>query len=137
MNSSIPASGSRISPLEFNSLPTQLTTALADGSGPDIFNLFQSFAPALVQRQFIVSVDFNAFGVRKMLFLSPNNLYSVPRNTIIRFYLEGPRSILRKTFMPITNPDHGDQRVINCQRQPVLAPFVAPRTPWWFLITVR
>jgi len=51
-------------PLEFNSLPTKLTTALAGGSGPDIFNLFQSFAPALVQRQFIVPVDFNAFGVR-------------------------------------------------------------------------
>jgi multiple sugar transport system substrate-binding protein len=50
-------------PLEFNSLPTKLTTALAGGSGPDIFNLFQSFAPALVQRQFIVPVDFKAFGV--------------------------------------------------------------------------
>jgi multiple sugar transport system substrate-binding protein len=50
-------------PLEFNSLPTKLTTALAGGSGPDIFNLFQSFAPALVQRQFIVPVDFKAVGV--------------------------------------------------------------------------
>jgi hypothetical protein len=75
--------------------------------------------------------------LRDMLVLDAlQNLYVVPRNTIIRFYLEGPRSILRKTFVPITKPDHGYQRVINCQPQPVLAPFVAPRTLWWFLITV-
>src|SRR5690242_20402144 len=50
-------------PVDFNSLPTKLTTALAGGSGPDIFNYFQSYAPALVQRGFIVPVDFKAFGV--------------------------------------------------------------------------
>jgi hypothetical protein len=63
-------------------------------------------------------------------------LFFVPRNTIIRFYLEGPRSILRKPFVPITEPDNGYQRVINCQPQPVLTPFVAPRTRGWFLISV-
>jgi multiple sugar transport system substrate-binding protein len=50
-------------PVDFNSLPTKLTTALAGGTGPDIFNYFQSFAPGLVQRGFIVPVDFKAFGV--------------------------------------------------------------------------
>jgi hypothetical protein len=60
----------------------------------------------------------------------------MPRNAIIRFYLEGPRSILHKTFVPITKPDHGYQPVINCQSQAMLAPFMAPHTPWWFLITV-
>lgn len=50
-------------PVDFNSLPTKLTTAIAGGGGPDVFNLFQSFAPGLVQRQFIVPVDFKAFGV--------------------------------------------------------------------------
>jgi len=50
-------------PLDFNSLPTKLTTAVAGGGGPDLFNLFQSFVPALVQRQFVVPVDFKAFGV--------------------------------------------------------------------------
>ena len=50
-------------PVAFNDLPTKLTTALAGGSGPDIFNYFQSYAPALVQRGFIVPVDFKAFGV--------------------------------------------------------------------------
>ena len=74
---------------------------------------------------------------RAMLVLDAlQNLCLVPRQTIIRFYLEGPRSILRKTFVPITKPDHGYQRVINCQPQPVLAAFVAPRTQWWFRIPV-
>jgi multiple sugar transport system substrate-binding protein len=50
-------------PVAFGDLPTKLTTALAAGSGPDIFNYFQSYAPALVQRGFIVPVDFKAFGV--------------------------------------------------------------------------
>ncbi|GAC1435603.1 MAG: extracellular solute-binding protein [Chloroflexota bacterium] len=50
-------------PLAFNSLPTKLTTAVAGGGGPDLFNLFQSFVPGLVQRQFVVPVDFKAFGV--------------------------------------------------------------------------
>ncbi len=49
--------------IDFNSLPTKLTTALAGGAGPDIFNYFRSFAPALVQRGLIVPVDFKAFGV--------------------------------------------------------------------------
>src|SRR5581483_6065488 len=49
--------------VDFNSLPTKLTTALAGGSGPDIFNYFRSFAPALVQHGFIAPVDFKAFGV--------------------------------------------------------------------------
>ena len=49
--------------VDFNSLPTKLTTALAGGSGPDIFNYFRSFAPALVQRGLIAPVDFKAFGV--------------------------------------------------------------------------
>jgi multiple sugar transport system substrate-binding protein len=49
--------------VDFNSLPTKLTTALAGGSGPDIFNYFRSFAPALVQRDLIAPVDFKAFGV--------------------------------------------------------------------------
>ncbi len=50
-------------PVDFNSLPTKLTTALAGGGGPDLFNLFQSFVPELVQRQFLVPVDYKAFGV--------------------------------------------------------------------------
>jgi len=50
-------------PVDFNSLPTKLTTALAGGAGPDIFNYFRSFAPALVQHGFIAPVDFKAFGV--------------------------------------------------------------------------
>ncbi len=49
--------------VDFNSLPTKLTTALAGGAGPDIFNYFRSFAPALVQRNLIAPVDFKAFGV--------------------------------------------------------------------------
>jgi len=49
--------------VDFNSLPTKLTTALAGGAGPDIFNYFRSFAPALVQRELIAPVDFKAFGV--------------------------------------------------------------------------
>src|SRR5438128_1342154 len=32
-------------PIAFNTLPTKLTTAIAGGGGPDLFNLFQSFAP--------------------------------------------------------------------------------------------
>jgi hypothetical protein len=75
--------------------------------------------------------------LRDMLVLDAlQNLCLVPRNTIIRFYLEGPRSILHKTFVSITKPDHGNQPVINCQPQAVLALFVAPRTPRWFLIAV-
>jgi hypothetical protein len=75
--------------------------------------------------------------LRDMLVLDAlQNLCLVPRNTIIRFYLEGPRSILHKTFVSITKPDHGYQPVLNCQPQAVLALFVAPRTPWWFPITV-
>src|ERR687886_293247 len=54
----------------------------------------------------------------------------LPGNTIIRLYLEGPRSILSKTFVPITKQDHSYQRVINRQPQPMLALFMAPRTPW-------
>ncbi len=50
-------------PVAFNDLPTKLTTAMAGGGGPDIFNYFQSYAPALVQRGLIVPVDFQAFGV--------------------------------------------------------------------------
>ena len=50
-------------PVDFNNLPTKLTTALAGGAGPDIFNYFRSFAPALVQHGFIAPVDFKAFGV--------------------------------------------------------------------------
>src|SRR5579883_530970 len=50
-------------PVDFNSLPTKLTTALAGGGGPDLFNLFQSFVPELVQRQFLVPVAYKAFGV--------------------------------------------------------------------------
>ena len=136
MNRSIPASGStgsRISPLSSTASPRSYN---CPGRRPDLFNLFQSFAPALVQRQFIGPIDLSAFGVWKMFFLSPKDLCFVPRNTIIRLYLEGPRSILRKTFVPITKPDHGYQRVANCQPQPVLAPFVTPCTPWWFLSTV-
>lgn len=49
-------------PVDFVSLPTKLTTAFAGGGGPDIFNYFQSYAPALVQRGFLASVDFKAFG---------------------------------------------------------------------------
>jgi hypothetical protein len=76
--------------------------------------------------------------LRDMLVLNTlTKLRLVPRNTIIRFYLEGPRSILYKTFVSIAKPDHGYQPVINCQPQAMLAPFVAPGTPWWFLITVR
>jgi len=50
-------------PLDFNSLPTKLTTVLAGGGGPDVFNLFQALVPGLVQRQFVVPVDYKAFGV--------------------------------------------------------------------------
>lgn len=50
-------------PVTFNDLPTKLTTALAGGAGPDIFNYFRSYAPALVQHGFIAPVDVKAFGV--------------------------------------------------------------------------
>jgi multiple sugar transport system substrate-binding protein len=64
-------------PVDFNSLPTKLTTALAGGSGPDIFNYFQSFALGLVRRGFIVPVDFKAFGVGSQAAFSQRYLPSV------------------------------------------------------------
>ncbi len=63
--------------VDFNSLPTKLTTALAGGAGPDIFNYFRSFAPALVQRGLIASVDFKAFGVANQKAFTDRYLPSV------------------------------------------------------------
>lgn len=63
--------------VDFNSLPTKLTTALAGGAGPDIFNYFRSFAPALVQRDLIAPVDFKAFGVANQKAFTDRYLPSV------------------------------------------------------------
>lgn len=49
-------------PVDFNSLPTKLTTAFAAGSAPDLFNYFQANAPALIKRGLLAPVDFQAFG---------------------------------------------------------------------------
>jgi multiple sugar transport system substrate-binding protein len=51
-------------PVDINSLSTKLTTAFAGGSGPDIFNYFQSYAPALEQRGLIAPIDYASFGVK-------------------------------------------------------------------------
>ncbi|HEX6478786.1 MAG TPA: ABC transporter substrate-binding protein [Ktedonobacteraceae bacterium] len=50
-------------PVDIGSLSTKLTTAFAGGSGPDIFNYFQSYAPALEQRGLIAPLDYPSFGV--------------------------------------------------------------------------
>jgi hypothetical protein len=51
-------------PVDISSLSTKLTTAFAGGSGPDIFNYFQSYAPALEQRGLIAPIDYTSFGVK-------------------------------------------------------------------------
>lgn len=48
---------------DFGSLPTKLNSAIAGGSGPDIFNYFQSFAAGLDAKGYLAPVDFSAFGV--------------------------------------------------------------------------
>ena len=49
-------------PVDFNSLPTKLTTAFAAGTAPDLFNYFQANAFALIKRGLLAPVDFKAFG---------------------------------------------------------------------------
>ena len=48
---------------DFGSLATKVTTALASGTGPDLMNLFGSYAPDLARDGELAPVDFAAFGV--------------------------------------------------------------------------
>jgi ABC-type glycerol-3-phosphate transport system substrate-binding protein len=65
-------------PVDINSLSTKLTTAFAGGSGPDIFNYFQSYAPALEQRGLIAPIDYTSFGVKDENAFAARYLPSLP-----------------------------------------------------------
>lgn len=49
--------------VDFGTLPTKLNTAIAGGGGPDLFNVFGSYSPGLVAKQYLAPVDTDAFGV--------------------------------------------------------------------------
>lgn len=64
-------------PVDISSLSTKLTTAFAAGNGPDIFNYFQSYAPALEQRGLVVPLDYSAFGVQNQSAFAARYLPSI------------------------------------------------------------